>query len=66
MDKGNDFPIVVWPQGVHEGGRFGGCVPGCCISAPHLPGEMQNGVQPAGIQLGAAESSGFAINVVSK
>lgn len=67
VDKGNDFPIVVWPHGLREGGRFGGSVPGCCVSAPHLPGEMyRNRVQPAGIQLGAAESSGLAINVVGK
>lgn len=57
---------VVWPRGLREGGRFGGSVPGW-ISAPRLLEGMQtNGVQPAGVQLGAAESSGFAINVVSK
>lgn len=35
-DEGHCSPHRLAP-GLHEGGRFGGSVPGC-ISAPHLPG----------------------------
>lgn len=43
-------------RGLYEGGTCGGSVPGC-FSAPRLPeGTRRNGVQPAGVQWGVAES----------